>query len=662
MSDNDLTKISTSLLPIEDIIALLHDGYDFITKADKASDVEKVAGVDAEYIAVAVDPKDRTTVRNALNLEEHPAAFFLPRSEGDRIEHNAVAAKVIHETEFRDLRDELYQLRMELAKAGVVTDYKPYAGYHDLFRTNAPVHEVDILATSIEDSANHSEIILDDSDFAKFDEGDWIVLHITDMARYHVAKIIEKSIDGQTLKFTPSTSYDLKAKLVNIYKSIGENINGAFCFLEKETLLPDSVEMHSCLDDDTFRLRRQIKNKNTGFAYTFRIPDAQKGFLVKFDIQAKTYGAPGSLMCYIIDELNIDKWKNPVQAAAEGILLAKSQPLNHDASYGERIVSFSFWDGIRFPLLNEPDTIERKIRYCAIIEALDADSSNYYDIVFLQNKREDGTRGDLQLNNITYLYERKEDSSLELCCKTDAEINASDLYYGLVTRGVVNNGFVPYREGVYSAKFSTHEPIEISRARLMLRIAREGYYTTNLSKAIAYEDNSAIPVKKAEGLTYNYDMSELGGFGLQKDEEDVIIGTTIRRIANQNSSEIIIKKGLYTEPGQPVYRAGYEATLKAKRIEWDTTKCRFITTDQVRIQLPLVSVMPDQHKKDIRISDRLIYEGDYLTEDFAARYFNDFELQLYWHTEYSGMYEDSKYKADFVGRIHDLTISMDRTI
>jgi hypothetical protein len=52
--------------------------------------------------------------------------------------------------------------------------------------------------------------------------------------------------------------------------------------------------------------------------------------------------------------------------------------------------------------------MDRKIRYCAIIEALDANDSNYYDIVFLQNKKPDNTMGDLQVNNITYLYEQKQ--------------------------------------------------------------------------------------------------------------------------------------------------------------------------------------------------------------------------------------------------------------
>jgi hypothetical protein len=659
---SDLTKISTSLLNMDDIAEYLNIAKEFITRADKATDVEKVAGILAGLTAVATSVNDRTTVRNADNLGNLPANNYMTKAEGGRIVSDSGHIKTIYSDEIRDVRDELYQLRMELAKAGIVTDYKPYAGYHDLFKANNEVHEGQILASAIVDSPTKKEITIQDDLFDQFDKDDWIVIHFKNVGRYHVAKITRKMPDGQTLQFAPSTSLDIKANMADIYKSLGEVMDGAFCFLEKAIMLPDSKEMYSCLNDDTFRLRRQLKNKHAGFGYTFRIPDAQKGFLVKVDIQVKTYGAPGSLMCYIIDEANIEKWKNPTQAEADKILLAKSQPLIHDAAYGERIVGFNFWTGTQFPLLNEPDTIDHKVRYCAIIEALDADDSNYYDVVFLQNKKPDNTLGDLQINNITYHYEQKADSSTDTALKTDSTINSSDLYYGITTRGIINNGFTPHREAVYSAHFETSAPVEISRARLMLRINREGYFTTDVPKADVYSDNSSLPVKKAKGLTFNYDMSELGGFGLKKDTEDVIVGTTIRRIVNQNSSAIILSKGMYAEPEQPVYRAGYEVTLKAKRIEWDAKHCKFVVADQAKINLPLSAVMPDRNKKDIRISDRLVYEGDYFTGDLEARYFNDFELQVHWHTEYSGMYEDNKYKADFVGRIHDLVLSLDRTI
>lgn len=662
MADNDVVKITPSLLAMDDIAELLKFKYDFMKNTEQAPDVEKVAGILSELIAVAVDASDRTTVRNALNLGDRPAGDYLTRDEGGEIINDSQSIKTIYSEELRALRDEVYQLRQELAKRGVVTGYRPYAGYYDLFRSGAPEHLHGIIASSIADSLSPGEIIVQDDQFKEFDEGDWIVLHIKNEARYHVAMVTAKMPDGQTLEFTPTAPCDLRQGQVDVYKSLGEIVDGAFCFFKRAEILPDSKEMYSCLDDDTFRLRRQIKRKHTGYGCTFRIPETQKGFFVRFDIQAKTYGAPGALMCYIIDEQNIGDWKNPTQAERDGILLARSQPLVHDASYGERIVGFEFWDGTQFPLLNEPDTVDRKVRYCAIVEALDADDDNYYDLVFLQNKQSDGTMGDLQLNNLTFAYEQKEDSSLDDALKSSDQINAADLYYGLTTRGVVNYGFTPHREAVYSARFKTQAPVEISRARATLRINREGYYVTNLPSGIDLADRSSLPVKKEASLAFAYDMSELGGFGLRREEEDVIIGTEIRRILNQNATSIVLAEGLHVKPDQPVYRAGYALTLKAQRMEWDSVACIYKITDQAKIPLTLRAVMPDQRKKDPRISDRLIYEGEFVTEALKPRYFNSFELQVHWHTEYSGMYEDVKYKADFVGKIHDIVVSMDKGI
>ena len=108
----------------------------------------------------------------------------------------------------------------------------------------------------------------------------------------------------------------------------------------------------------------------TGFGYTFRIPAArQKNYLSKLDIQVKKYGEPGNLMCYIIDERNIQNWKNPQKAEDDGIIIAKSQPLEVDMRLGEHIANFNFYDGMNYPLLEEVDTTDHKVRYCFIIEA-----------------------------------------------------------------------------------------------------------------------------------------------------------------------------------------------------------------------------------------------------------------------------------------------------
>lgn len=99
---------------------------------------------------------------------------------------------------------------------------------------------------------------------------------------------------------------------------------------------------------------------------------SQKGFLTKLAITIKTYGAPEPLLQGIIDERNQSLWKvNFTQAESDKLLLAKSQPLTLDASYGEKMfVNFRCDDGNTYPLLNEADTTDHKMRYVAIVELL----------------------------------------------------------------------------------------------------------------------------------------------------------------------------------------------------------------------------------------------------------------------------------------------------
>ena len=668
MADNstEMTPVTLSLLPMEDLAVYLNMVKDFITKNDKATDVESVAGVPAGKTAIAISSAERTTVNNALNLGGIPANKYVTTEQGSAIATSTENVRNIYGKEIADLRDELYQMQQQLHKAGIVTGVNSYSGFRDTFNVSNVVHEAAILGTATEDSVDSNSITIDDGDFDSFEIDDYIVIKLNDVDKTYVVKVIEKAADGMTLKFTPDITESIKKNYAVIYKSLGTVEDGAFNFYKKENAIPDSTDMYSTLNDDTFRLRKQITASNTGYAWSFRIPENQKGFLTKLGVTIKTYGTPGALMCYIIDERNQEFWKNPVQAASDKILLAKSQPLTLDASYGEKIANFNFYDGVSYPLLNEPDTTDHKIRYVAIIEALDADSNNYYDLLFLQTKLGDGTFSDLQINNLTYTYAQQNASSKSSAFTTSTAINSMDVYYSIVTRGVIQHNFIPYREAVYSAKFKSYEPIKVSDARLTMRIAREGYFKTDNAKATAFKNNGSVPIMKdvSIGNAMNYDMSIVNGVGVYKNTTDLIIGNEIRKIKNQNLSSIVLEKGMWLdEVGKPVYRAGYHVYLKAWRKEWNPVTCELETKDYAKTELPLSFVMPDKLKRLKESSDRLIYEASFRNKsDGSARLFNEFEVQAHWETEYGGFYEDTGYKEDMVGRIHDFVLSLDRGI
>lgn len=666
MANNELTKISTALLPLNDLATIMNAKYGFIKENDRANDVMYVGTVPSEQIAVAVSLDDRETVRNSLKLGGIAATDYMQKAEGAEISATNSVIKSNFSKDIMDMRDELTQLRMELAKKGVVSGYKPYAGFYDMFLNGAEENVKDIIASSISDSVSHDTIIVSADKFGQFEVDDYIVLYFKTEDSYHVCQLVEKNTDGMTLKLTPSTAFNIVAGNVDIYKSIGCIDEGAYSFCRKASDQMDTVEMHSGLNDDTYFTDKKIITSQSGFGYSFRIPASQQGFLTKLNVMLKTNGTPGALMCYVVEEKDVAKFANPTQAAQDGILKAKSQPLMQSASFGRRLASFSFWDGTKYPLFSgEGDST----RYVFIIEALSANIDaiqgidNSYELRFLQTRLTDGTMGNLQLNNTTYNYTRKTEVNAEdPALTTNSAINAFDMYYGIVTRAVIDETIVPFREAVYTAKFDVPEGIALSNARMAMHIAREGYYVTDNASPAAFLPNSSIAVAKEVGLADLYDMNELGGFGLRVNDEDVIVGPFIRRVSSQNASSVVIKDGVYLEPKTPVYRAGYKVYLKAWKKTLNKETGRYEVSDYARIELPLTAVVPDVHKSSAKMSDRLLYETSNIVGLEDTRYFNSFEVQIYWHTEYGAYYQDDKYKTDFVGRIHDLSLSFNRGV
>ena len=672
---SDLQKIGPSLMEMDDVAQYLNvrgtvdydargnetDFHPFITTKDKATDVKKVAGVDAGNIAVCVTDQSgnvqRNSVKNALNLEGHPASYFLTADEGGTIGEDIANIKKAYSQELKFLRDELYQLRAELAKSGAVEKYQVNNGFYDTFREKHPAHEAGIVATAIADSDNQYNIMVQDNKYSKFAVGDYILIQELETKEDAIVQITEMQPDMRTITFSPGTGFDIRKDRTVIYKSKGSNINGAFVFGEVSPVMPGKKEYFTGLDDDTYSMRRPITRSHTGFAYSFRIPASmQKSYLTSLGIRVKKYGTPADLMCYIINEKNVQFWRNPEKAAEDGILIAKSQPLNVDATKGEYIAQFDFFDGANYPRLKESDDSENKVRYCAIIEALEADNDNHYEVVFLQNKQ-NGVFGDLQLNNTTYNYSQKESRSVESALATDSVINACDMYIETRLREAVESSFMPFHDGIYTAKFTTHEPISVNHARLTMRIAREGMFTVssqgtgfNGGDANAIDDGSTIVV---EGETND----DVRGFERCIDK-NIIVGTQIRKVTKVNNDRLTLAKGLHVEAGDPVYPMGYTIRIKAQNTEWkadvDDTFIYEHKSEPKIFEMPLVAVMPDGVHRDAEDSDRLIFEVALTDEDDEIkRLYNDFEIQIYWEQSAQAVSDR------IIGKIKSLNVSLD---
>lgn len=705
----DFSKIGVSMLKIDDIADYLKLACGFIGRADKATDTEKVGGIDATHIAVADTSKrnsdgsilvDRETVKNAMHLNGHGIDHFVMKDYGDQLSSDAGAIRKNYNQEIADLRDELYQLRAELSRRGMTQRHTPYAGFYDAFRTGDAMHLNGIVSRSVGDSQGadaQRTVHVSDSFYDTVEVGDHLYLYDKNSNKDAVVEIDEKLPDHETLHFTRGTGFDLKKNMVDIYRSRGTVMDGSFTFGETQAYrVDDSVAMYTGLNDDTYSESLPLDRDNPGYAYTFRIPkNMQKSYLSKISIMAQAFGSPGDLVAYVIDEQNIPQWNKIKKADTTGevlpqkdsfgkklptkledLIIAKSQPLTIDPSKGMHLAEFLFYGtgnvGSTYGFSNpnpypylplQDDEQERRVRYCLIIEPLG--SLEKYDPQAIKNcfliefLKQHGAGNDLELNNTTYSYDRSKPEPLS----TNASVNAFDLYYGVTLMRAIEKSYVPLGEGIYTARFTQPKPMKASRARLMLRIKREGLFhiarSAQSTAAGNLPDHSTITVE-SEDISYAPDFSGAQG-------KKIIVGNTICTLENANLGSLTLEKGLYVDAEAPVYPVGYNVTIKAYYDEWDPERCVTATKYSDRFTLPLVALIPDQFKTDKTRSDRLIFEGDLKNaQTNKFRPYNRYELEVHW--------KKSREKNDAVksvngtneypltAAIHDLSLSLDRAI
>lgn len=736
MSTN-LQQVGTPLLDMDNVATQLHIkgvliGIDEETGEENYSPFIslndlKVAGTDGSlikylgvnkdgtpiqvnHLAVAYHPDgmpdsevDRNKVNDSQHLDGHEVDYFYSADQGAVTENKIATTIEQYGKEISELRAQNVQLMSFLAKKGVIDNYRPWAGFYDTFRDSYPVHQKGYLATAFVDSASQNMIRVKDEEIKYFSEGDYVVVvngdNVNDEMNRKLLRI--DRINGTTMIFSGYTGFSIKADQTHVYRSFGSSYKNSFAFGSFEAQHASAKEIYTGVDDDNFRTRRKIKASNTGFATTFRInPNRANGassyYLSSIEIAAKKIGSPGDLKCYVINAANIDSFESPSQARDEGIILAESQPLTMENRTGETIVSFDFYHDGQYALLENIDQgIEKDIgrtRFCMIIEALSADSTNYYEILFLQHYDEETKElSDLQMNNVVYEYSESPTAEYATADNFDAlvtssKINNADMFYGVTIRPVEQSKFLPNSEGIYSAEFDTYEPIRVAHAKLTMRVAREGMFTVTSTSAnntndvpnngtIRYMEDTSYRVSGEQTMNYE-------GFAILSDQgEDnnrlIVVGNNVREVDHVDGDKIVIKKGAHVEAGDPIYPMSYVAYLLCSNYVWDESLQSFKTDgNPVKVKLDNISVQPyflpqekalmnsainnndtsdvvrSRFRDKTCISDNIVFEADI----DALRDFNHFQLQVYWRSM------ANKVSESFAGRIYDLAVSLDRKV
>ena len=738
MSTN-LQQVGTPLLDMDNVATQLHIkgvlmGIDEETGEEQYSPFIslndlKIAGTDGSlvkylgvnsdgqpvqinHLAVAYHPDgmpdsevDRNKVNDSQHLDGHEVDYFYTSEQGSNAEERVNSVIDYYGKEISELRAQNIQLMNFLAKKGVIDNYRPWAGFYDTFRSSYPVHQKGYLATAFVDSPSQNMMRVKDEEIGYFAEGDYVVVvngdNIYDEMNRKLLRI--DKITGTTMVFSGYTGFSIKAEQTHVYRSFATSYKNSFAFGEFEAQHASAKEIYTGVDDDNFRTRRKIKASHTGYATTFRInPNRANGassyYLSNIEIAAKKIGSPGDLKCYIINAANIDAFETPSQARDEGIILAESKPLSMENRTGETIVSFDFFQDGQYALLENIDQgIEKDVgrtRFCMIIEALNADTTNYYEILFLQHYDEATNElSDLQLNNVVYEYYESPTAELAAADNfstlvTDSKINNADLFYGVTIRPVEQSKFTPNSEGIYSAAFDTYEPIRVGHAKLTMRVAREGIFNVTSTSAnntndvpdngtVRYQEDMSYRVSGEQAMNYE-------GFAILSDQGEennrlVVIGNNVREVDHIDGDKIVIKRGAHIEAGDPIYPMSYVAYLLCSNREWDEATQSYKTSGTpVSVKLDNISVQPyflsqetglmkeainnddttdvvrSRFRDSIVKSDNIIFEAD--LDSNTVHEFNHFQLQVYWRSM------ANKPSESFAGRIYDLSVSLDRKV
>lgn len=656
------------------------DGDESIVASNIAQDVEKVAGTNAENIAVAINSDNRDTVQNALKLNGIDADQYMMTSTGNSIQTKQIKMRKLYGDDLQNIKDELYTLRQELAKGGFIEDRGEYTGYVDTFRAAAPKHLFSKLAV-VTTTGNADEIFVEDEDvFDSLDIYDYIVLEAEDVQKFTIKQIAEKDKTRRVLILDSEIRGDVYSAEngMNLYLSYGINDEGMFKFARAAELMMASEENHTGLSDDTYKIMKHVTEPNKGFAYSFRVPEEKQGYVTSFEICAKAYGTPGSMICYLMDARDVENFHNPVQAASDYQtalankddsfhFFAASKPYVLSSAYGRRYIKFDFLqDNDMYPIMSQDE--DDTVRYVAIVECLDCDQNNYYDIQFLQHKNSEGHLSDLELNNITYHYERQKDGSSKLALTTDDAINASDMYYHIVTRSIVEKEVYPEDKGLYSFRIETKDLV--NKARVMLRIRREGIWKaiTGTPKAEAFYNktitiqdadptNGIRTIPKLQLKSQTYKPLELRENNVDTTEQVLtVIGNNITSAHSLEESAVTFDDPVVLKDGDPIYRMGYLVSLKARKVSLQNG--HLTATPYRHFVLPLTEVFKDFRRTDKMSSDRLLFEANLFDiEATDDDYFNDFIVQVYWSNTDMETNDYPDIRKAQMGAIKDIAVS-----
>ena len=635
--------ISPAMLPLESIAEYMDKVEGFSKKKEAAEDTKAVGNVSSEFIAVAATDEqgqlveDRETVKNALQLGGIDASDYITTQGANALLSDTYQVSVNSGNEVKNLRDELYQLKSELTKAGLIKQSHCYNGFYDAFKegNETYIKEPITIASTTLSQTQLGYITVED--VSNLTAGEYIVI---ETAIPQIAQI--QDITGSD-RINLTTNINGPVPMgTKISKSYGTYNQGMFVFGKQKDIAVSSQERYVILNDDAQPMSLVKKyTPNSGYAAQINIPSTARGAIKRIGVQAKVTGNPGGLRCYVIDPLSnvedvftmttIQEMKQQGKIIAESNLLYSS---NATQSFNELYFNF-----------NDIVVLEKQ-NYMFLFVQVDADNNNYWELKGLRGE----TTIDLQTNSKLYSFTEGNPLIAE----------DGDLYLVVVTSDIVKNQIEYSKQGLYSAKVELSKLSPATRLRVELKVNREGRF------AVVDNPNTLLPGVGANLNTYNEDNKSYAT-SVFNVGQTIAIGNQIAKVGNSRTDNTAfnLAETTYAPAGAPVYRIGYKVQAKACNTSIDKANSRNpIKKENVTlVELPLVAIIPGKEAgKEAISSDRLIFEADIKANDtgYILNQFNEIETQIFWENQ-GATTIDLNNSPELAGKILDITISTDNT-
>ena len=617
--------ISLANIPLEDIYNYLTIVKGVSIKNENAVDTDYVSGVKSSLIAKAATNSDgtlvadRETVRNALQLGGVNADQYLLRNESTTLLADTYQVSTILSNELKEVRDEVYQLKAELAKQGYIQQSKVYDGFYDAFKDD-DIRYVSNQVTTVVGEHTAAASIITVANTSDLVVGEYIA--IKDIEGNMYASRIESIVNNQIGLDKPFGVTILNG--TGVFKYAGSYYNGEYIFGKNTGTYVSTNISRAIIKDGKSRTVIQV------------LGDTTKGFATKLSNYYSTYstiirkvefslaytGNPGAIRASIwklIDDSTKENPKCELIATSESVY-----PSNCSNTLSE--VEFVF---------TEPVKVAEGTTY---LIALYAGGSNPHNTWKIGGYTDDfnSSYEDLWYVDDTYFFDNENFNVIP---------GSTDSYLALHISEELNVNIRYNDTGLYTCE----EAISggYTRARVELRVAREGTFNVADSAAIATYSGNELRLTGEDSNPF-------------RSGDKVVIGNMFSTLAdNCTKSKIYMLDDMYTPTNADVYRMGYKVIAKCRR------KIKSVPLEYsapVIVELPLTAVMLGKEpNKEAYSSDRLIFEAE-IAPDESNRLLNTFdhiEVQVFWESPVKN--ENINDNTQFAGKILDLAVITDKS-